>query len=173
LLRAFRRDFEVNGPSVMRMMRTLMNGWIKYKNHPEKRIRKRFAKEVEKMVPLNAGALWATRYWFKDKPIILEQMSAILKDIYNEFGFKARLSAPIVGTIALYLLRKEEKRLSANHTYEPPTFYETHAKAVRPKKQLVRRKEAGSLPFIPAPAASDSIGLRAACSDIAGRNVRS
>lgn len=132
LLRAFRRDFEVNGPSVIRMMRTLMDGWMKYKNHPEARIRKRFAIGVEKMPILCAGALWATRCWFKDSPRIVERMTDLLKDIRREFGLKSRLMAPIVGRIALFLLRKEEKRLAANVTYEPPTFYESSVKAVKP-----------------------------------------
>jgi hypothetical protein len=134
LMRAFRRDFEVNGPSVMRMMRTLMNGWIKYKNHPEARIRKRFAKEVEEMPVLYSGALWATRRWFKDNSIIVERMKDVLEDIYREFGFKSRLAAPVVGRWILYLLRKEQKRLRTGLTYEPPTFYETSVQAVRSRK---------------------------------------
>ena len=59
LLRAFQRDFEVNGPSVIHSMRTLMKGWIKHKNHPEPRVRRRFAAEVESMPVLYAGAAWA------------------------------------------------------------------------------------------------------------------
>jgi radical SAM superfamily enzyme YgiQ (UPF0313 family) len=132
LLRAFRRDFEVNGPSVMRMMRTLMNGWMKYKNHPEARIRKRFAKDVEDMPVLYSGALWATRRRFKDNSIFLERMKDVLEDIYREFGLKSRLAAPVVGRWILYCLHKEQERLEAGFTYEPPTFYETSAQAIRP-----------------------------------------
>jgi radical SAM superfamily enzyme YgiQ (UPF0313 family) len=134
LLRAFRRDFEVNGPSVMRMMRTLMNGWMKYKNHPEERIRRRFAKEMEEMPVIYSGALWATRRWFKDNSIIVERMEDVLEDIYREFGSKSRLAAPVVGRWILYRLRKEQKRLRVGLTYEPPTFYETSVQAVRPCK---------------------------------------
>ena len=134
LLRAFTRDFEVNGPSVMRMMRTLMNGWMKYKNHPEARIRRRFAKEMEEMPIIYSGALWATRHWFKDNSIIVDRMKDVLQDVYREFGLKSRLAAPVVGRWILYRLRKEQKRLQAGLTYEPPTFYETSARAVRPSK---------------------------------------
>ena len=135
LLRAFRRDFEVNGPSVIRMMRTLIGGWKKYKSHPEARIRKLYAMEVEKMAVLYAGALWASRFWFKDNQRIKKKITDMLKDIYCESGLKSRLAAPFVGCIVLYLLRKEDKRLAANQSYEPPTFYETFAEAVRPTKQ--------------------------------------
>jgi len=134
LLRARRRDFEVNGPSVMRMMRTLMNGWMKYKNHPEARIRMRFAKEMEEMPLVYSGALWATRRWFKDNPIIVERMKDVLEDIYREFGLKSRLAAPIVGRWILNRLRKEQKRLGAGVTYEPPTYYETSVRAVQPRE---------------------------------------
>ena len=47
LLRAFQRDFEVNGPSVVRIIRTLLAGWRRYKQHPNARIRARFAPRRE------------------------------------------------------------------------------------------------------------------------------
>ena len=43
LLRAFRRDFEVNGPSVTRIARTLLRGWLALKDHPDPRVRARIA----------------------------------------------------------------------------------------------------------------------------------
>ena len=42
LLRAFHRDFETNGPSLVRVARTLLLGWRRYKAHPDPRIRRRF-----------------------------------------------------------------------------------------------------------------------------------
>lgn len=134
LLRAFQRDFEVNGPSVMRMMRTLMNGWMKFKNHPKGRIRKKFAKEMEEMPVVYSGALWAAQRWFKDNSIVAGRMKGVLEDIYREYGLKSRLAAPIVGQWILNRLRKEQKRLQAGLTYEPTTFYETSVKSVRPSK---------------------------------------
>ena len=133
LLRAFQRDFEMNGPSVMRVLPTIMKGWKKYKNHPEDRIRKRFTKDLEKMPVFFAGALWATCRWFRGNLRVTEKMTVVLNDIYEEFGFKSRVAAPIVGRIVLYLLRREEKRLAGIYSYEPPTFYETSAKAVQPR----------------------------------------
>ena len=138
LLRAFQRDFDINGPSVIRMMRTLMNGWMKYKDHPEPRIRERFTIEVGTMPTLCAGAIWATRRWFKSNPTFVRWMTDLLENIYHEFGIRSRLAAPVLGRIVFYLLLKEEKRLSANHTYEPPTFYETSIKAVKPNNRAAR-----------------------------------
>ena len=45
IVRAFERDFAVNGPSIVRTARTLLAGWKRYKNHPDPRIRRRFAWE--------------------------------------------------------------------------------------------------------------------------------
>ena len=85
------------------------------------------------MPTLYAGAMWATRRWFKSNPLLTERITNLLEDIYHEFGIKARLGAPILGRIMLYLLLREEKRLPAiNIIYEPPTFYETSVKAVSP-----------------------------------------
>ncbi len=43
--RAFRSDFEQNGPSLYRMCQTMLNGWRRYKDDPDARIRQRFARE--------------------------------------------------------------------------------------------------------------------------------
>jgi hypothetical protein len=36
---AFRRDFERNGPSIYRICRTTLEGWMRYKNDPDARVR--------------------------------------------------------------------------------------------------------------------------------------
>jgi radical SAM superfamily enzyme YgiQ (UPF0313 family) len=132
LLRAFQRDFEVNGPSVIHSMRTLMKGWIKHKNHPEPRVRRRFAAEVESMPILYAGAAWAASRWYRADTVLAPWISGLLQEIYREFGVKARLAAPILGRFVLDRLHREERRLSAKPSFEPPTFYETSVKAVVP-----------------------------------------
>lgn len=141
ILRAFKRDFEVNGPSVIRMMGTLMKGWMRYKDHPEARIRKRFAREVQKMPTLYAGAVWATRRWFKDNPKMVERMAVLLNDIHGEFGLKSRVAAPILGRVILSRVRQEVRRIERGQTYEPPMIYETSVKAVRPTKKAVQQLE--------------------------------
>jgi hypothetical protein len=135
LLRAFKRDFEMNGPSIVRMISSLMSGWKKYKNHPEKRIRRRFASEVEKMPVLYAGALWATRHWFRENSRIAGKIADLLDSIYREFGLKSRFAAPIIGKIVLHFLHREARRLQNGYVCEPPMFYESNLRAVTPKKK--------------------------------------
>jgi hypothetical protein len=125
LLRAFRRDFSANGPSVIRMARTILQGWRRYKNHPDRRIRSRFAWDARDLPVTMAGALWAARWRFRNNPELTAKISGILKEIHREFGMKSRLIAPLVGRYLRIKLSLEDRRLRRGWTYEPPTFYET------------------------------------------------
>lgn len=124
LLKAFSEDFRVNGPSVLRQVRTVLHGWRKYHNHPERRIRERFAWETEGVSTIFAGAVWAARRWFKGNLPLVKKLDDLLADLYHEFGLKARLSAPLIGRYILWTIGREDRRLKAGWTYEPPTFYD-------------------------------------------------
>ncbi|MFQ5411984.1 MAG: B12-binding domain-containing radical SAM protein, partial [Phycisphaerae bacterium] len=125
LLRAFRRDFEVNGPSLIRLTRTMLRGWQRYKNHPNRAVRERFAWEARDLAVAYAGALWATRRWFRRNFTLSAKISRILKELYREYGLKSRLAAPIVGRYLRFMMKREDRRLRRGWTYEPPTFCET------------------------------------------------
>jgi hypothetical protein len=151
ILRAFERDYEVNGPSVIRMIRTLMDGWMRYRHHPEARIRKRFAIGVEKMPTLYAAAVWAGCRWFRDNPIVAKKMTNLLENIYREFGLKPRLAAPVLGIILMYFLRREDQRLKQGQIYEPPTMYDSTIKKVTPRIKGSRQEESFPRPASLAP----------------------
>jgi hypothetical protein len=125
LLRAFQRDFDVNGPSISRLVRTTLQGWQAYKNHPDRRIRERFAREARSLAVVHAGGLWAARRWFRRNPALSAKITRILKDTYREFGLKSRLAAPVVGQYLYVMIRHEDRRLRRGWTYEPPTLCET------------------------------------------------
>jgi radical SAM superfamily enzyme YgiQ (UPF0313 family) len=129
LVRAFTRDFEVNGPSVMRQVETLLVGWKRYKNHPDRRIRDRYAWEVRDLPFSYAGALWAAQRWFKSNPAVSARMETILRELRSEFGIKAKIMAPLAGRYIMYKLKRENERLARGWTYEPPTFYEKNVPA--------------------------------------------
>jgi hypothetical protein len=126
LLRAFHEDFRVNGPSLLRMVRTALHGYMKYKHHPDGRIRRRFQWEVQGFSTAYAGALWAAKRWFADNPQLVAKLDAVLREIHSEFGLFSRLVTPILGRIVLRALRKEQKRIDSGKTFEPPTFYESN-----------------------------------------------
>jgi hypothetical protein len=126
LLRAFRRDFEVNGPSIVRQVRTTLQGWQRYRNHPDRRIRIRFARCSRGLATAYAGLLWAARRWYRGQPALADRMSLILKDIHRAFGLKSRLAAPLVGRYVRSMMAREDRRLRRGWTYEPQTFCEVN-----------------------------------------------
>jgi len=130
LLEAFQRDFEVNGPSLARLVGTLLNGWQRYKKAPQARIRKRWAREARPLRSVYAGAVWAMKRHYRKTPPMAEKMASLLRRIYREFGWLPRISAPLIGRYLYTALQREEKRLAAGWTYEPKTFYEKNPAAI-------------------------------------------
>ena len=126
LLRAFRRDLERNGPSVVRIARTLLRGWQRHQRDPDPRVRQRYRRECRDLPTAYAGALWAARKWLGDDAPAAARIRGLQEDIAREFGLKARLAAPVVGRFLLAAMRREARRIAAGRTYEPPTFYETN-----------------------------------------------
>jgi len=122
--RAFQRDFEVNGPSVARIVRTTLAGWKRYKNHPDARIRRRYAMESREQATVFSALLGAVKGYYRKDPVLRARMSAILKDLHAEYGLKSRLSSAIGGLYLLHKIRREAKRLADGWTCEPSTFYE-------------------------------------------------
>jgi radical SAM superfamily enzyme YgiQ (UPF0313 family) len=125
LLRSFQRDFDMNGPSIMRLARTLLQGFQRYKNHPEERIRERFRREVEILPVSYASGLWAMEDYFRPvNPLVAEKVKSVRTAINEEFGLTSRLVAPIGGRVVRYLLQREERRLQSGWTYQPHAFVE-------------------------------------------------
>jgi hypothetical protein len=124
LLRAFHKDLSVNGPSIVRMARTVLQGWQRYKNHPSARIRRRFRSEARELSVMYAGALWAARRSFLTNHGLAEKIGRTLRDVQREFGLRSRLAAPMVGRIIRFMLAREERTLRRGQAYEPPTFYD-------------------------------------------------
>ena len=124
LKNAFRRDFEVNGPSIARIARTMLNGWKRYKQHSDLRVRRRLTWEARTLSTTFTAAVSATRQFCRDNPKLYTKMSELLKELCREFGIKSRLVSFFGGRYVLRTLRKEQKRLAEGWKYEPPTFYE-------------------------------------------------
>ncbi|MDQ7007375.1 MAG: cobalamin-dependent protein [Acidobacteriota bacterium] len=146
LLKAFRTDLEVNGPSIVRVARTLLQGWQRHKNHPDLRVRRRFLWEIRDLATTYAGALWAARRRFRSNPTVSEKISRVLRDLYREFGIKSRLAAPLLGRYLQFTIGREERRLERGWTYEPATFRETEALFVSPAGKSDRQMMAPAHP---------------------------
>jgi radical SAM superfamily enzyme YgiQ (UPF0313 family) len=154
LLRAFAADFETNGPSVVRMARTLLQGWQRYKHSPDKRLRRRIAWDCSGLGTTLAGAVWAARKWFADKPELHARIDAVMQSLYREFGLSCRLTAPLIGRYIYHALSREDQRLRRGWTQEPPTFYD---KTHQPAAPAGPQTELPPVVWLPPLTAKDSI----------------
>lgn len=127
LLRAFHRDYQINGPSIMRIISTTLKGWQRHKNHREKRIRERFRPDGKSLATFYAGALWAMeRYFRKSNDGVTDRIRKLRNEINREFGLKARLAALLSGPIFYTSLMREERRLNRGWSYQPTMILERH-----------------------------------------------
>ncbi len=130
VLRAFRRDFEVNGPSLVRMLGSLLKGHLRHRSHPDPRVRDRFAWETRDLRTTYAGILWAAERWARKRPSVRAKVHAVRRDLRAAFGWRTALWGAVVGPVLLTTLWLEERRLRRGWTYEPPTVYETNEPVV-------------------------------------------
>jgi hypothetical protein len=131
---AFRRDFELNGPSIYRICRTTLEGWLRYKNDPDARVRARFAFEARSLRDGYAAALWAMeRHLRGANAAVSQKIHELRSEIGGEFGLASRMVSRALGPVLLWSARREERRLAKGLTYEPPTVIErTHWSAATP-----------------------------------------
>ena len=122
---AFWRDFEMNGPSLYRISRTLLTGWKRYKDWPDARVRERFAREMHRLSGIYSSALWAMEHQFrKVNRDVSEQIRVLRAEFKQESGVISRAIPAILGPVLLWTTQREERRLALGKTYEPPTILE-------------------------------------------------
>ncbi|MGC2449227.1 MAG: B12-binding domain-containing radical SAM protein [Candidatus Sulfotelmatobacter sp.] len=122
---AFWRDFELNGPSLYRISRTLMAGWKRYKDYPDARVRERFAREMHKLNGVYSSALWAMEHQFRKVDAkVSGQIRNLRQEFKREAGLVSRMMPAVLGPVLLWTTRREERRLAHGKTYEPPTILE-------------------------------------------------
>jgi radical SAM family protein len=128
---AFTRDFERNGPSLYRIARTTLAGWKRYRNHPDPRVRARFAAEIDGLKSAYSALLWAMeKHLSKTNQAMAERVHALRWELGTECGWLTRAVAHLTGPLLLWTARREEKRLRAGRTYEPkPIIERREAKA--------------------------------------------
>jgi len=129
--RAFARHFQTNGPSVARIVRTMLAGWRRYKDCPDLRVRDRIHWECRELGTTYVAVVAACYRYFADQPHLRAKMAELLRELYSEFGWKARFYGAIGGRYLHWTARQEDKRLASGWSYEPPTFYTCNEAALR------------------------------------------
>jgi hypothetical protein len=119
---AFWRDFERNGPSLYRICKTTLDGWLRYKNCPDLRVRERFQREAESLKALRSHVVGhgiarqrKERKW--QRQYSLRTTSSTSSTTYED--------GLIAGGRYLYGYKREEKRwrpedYGAPHHRAPP-----------------------------------------------------
>ncbi len=122
---AFRRDFELNGPSLYRICRTTLEGWKRHREHADARIRRRFEQEAKMLKYFYSSALWAMeRKLVKTNAAVSRRITDLRTDFHRALGPLAGMSSEMLGPFFLWATKREEARVAAGHTYEPRTFIE-------------------------------------------------
>ncbi|MCX6549904.1 MAG: cobalamin-dependent protein [Acidobacteria bacterium] len=122
---AFRRDYERNGPSVYRLARTMMEGWRRYHNDPDPRVRAR-AREYGRHLRTGYGAaLFAMeKYLRKSNAEVSEKIHELRKDMERELGSLTRWVDRIAGPVLLWSARRDARKFPHGRQLEPMTFLE-------------------------------------------------
>jgi len=124
---AFLRDFEQNGPSLFRICRTTFEGWKRYRNYPDPRVRERFARELSSLRHAYTGMLWAMEHRLRDtNKAVSRRIRELRTDILRESGLDARIASAVVGPLMLWAAKRERKRLATGSGYEPHMIVERH-----------------------------------------------
>ena len=89
LLRAFRRDYDVNGPSIVRMLGTVLKGYLRHRDNPDPRVRERFRWETRDLRTTYAGIFWAAERWFRSNPAVRAKIRAVRDDLRAAFGWRS------------------------------------------------------------------------------------
>jgi hypothetical protein len=122
---AFRFDFERNGPSLFRICRTTFEGWKRYRNYPDLRVRERFTRELSGLRHAYTGILWAMERRLRStNEAVSRRVRDLRKDILRESGLETRVIEHIVGPLMLWAARRERKRLNTGKSYEPDMIVE-------------------------------------------------
>lgn len=119
---AFRWDFERNGPSLFRICRTTFEGWKRYKDHPDPRVRRRIRGE-RMTLRAYAAVLWAMERRLKDvNGTVVPQIRALRREIEQEFGWATAAASRILGPVLWWTSLREDRRLAQGNSHEPPTI---------------------------------------------------
>ncbi len=120
---AFRFDLERNGPSLFRICETIFQGWKRYHDHPDLRVRRRIADETAKLRTTYDAALWAMEKRLKrTNASVSLKIRELRQEIEHEFGTATRLVRAVIGPVLLWTSKREDRQLARGKTYEPKTF---------------------------------------------------
>jgi len=122
---AFRRDYEKNGPSVYRLAKTMMEGWKRYHNDPDPRVRQRYKRSGRDLRQSYGAALYAMEKYLRvTNTEVSQKIRALRKDMEGELGALTRWINRAAGPVLLWTSRRDARKHPRGKHIEPMTFLE-------------------------------------------------
>jgi radical SAM superfamily enzyme YgiQ (UPF0313 family) len=120
---AFEHDFDTNGPSLFRMMRTMLTGWRRYRQDADARVRSRVAADAQKLRNGYGAALWAMeRYLRHSNRPISDRIASLRRELEGELRGLSSVIDRVVGPFLLLAARREAAAYPSGRPLEPRTF---------------------------------------------------
>lgn len=121
--RAFRRDFEVNGPSLYRLMDGMFTSWKRYKDDADPRVRDRVRADAARLASGYGAALWAMEKFLREPHrTVSDRIRELRLRIEREIGGLAPIVNRLAGPLLLLSARREARLGAAGRVLEPRTF---------------------------------------------------
>jgi hypothetical protein len=153
---AFRLDFERNGPSLFRLMHTMMVRWRCYHDDPDPRVRARVEVAATQLRSGYGAALWAMeRYLRKTNPEVSARIRALRLETEHEFGIGAAVLNRLLGPVLRWSSSLEARRYPGGRPREPRTFIERREAAPSTAGHSLSARQT------PNPAAMSALGVQA------------
>ena len=122
---AFRRDYEKNGPSIYRLAKTMMEGWKRYHDDPDPRIRQRYKRNGQDLRRSYGAALFAMEKYLRvTNAEVSQKIHALRKDMEQELGALSRWINRAAGPVLLWTSRRDARKHPRGKHIEPMTFIE-------------------------------------------------
>ena len=123
--RAFRLDFERNGPSLYRLMRTMMEGVKRYGEDHDPRVRERLSTAAAQLRTSYGASLWAMeKYLRESNQAVSERVRELRLQVERELGGISKYVNNLLGPVLLWSSRRDARRFPAGRPLEPRTFVE-------------------------------------------------
>ncbi len=120
---AFQHDFDTNGPSLFRMMRTMFEGWKRYGADGDTRVRARFAGEAAKLKHGYGAALWAMeKYLAASNERVSERIGDLRRQIERELGGLSFIIDHVAGPALFWSARRDAAAYPTGRPLEPQIF---------------------------------------------------
>jgi cbb3-type cytochrome oxidase cytochrome c subunit len=123
--RAFRLDFERNGPSLFRLMQAMMTRWLRYGDDSDPRVRARVAVAARQLRTGYGAALWAMeRYLRTSNATVSQRIRSLRLETEREFGTLSVAANRLLGPVLVWASKREGSRYPHGRAREPRTFIE-------------------------------------------------